>query len=137
MFPRNNGNSVGVQNSSIRQQAKQSATPVRANATYIPTPTSVRSAAQISRRFAIGSDETESGGWKWSFRQTAHGISGAGADGLFGGGASPAGPDFKRHAAEPAALVAGCGSGRHEPYRRRSDRRHGQADLARLGASLQ
>jgi hypothetical protein len=38
-------------------------TPVRANATYIPTPASVRSAAQISRRFAIGSHETESGGW--------------------------------------------------------------------------
>src|SRR6202030_1442978 len=59
--------------------------------------------------------------------------SGAGADGLFGGGASPAGPDFKRNAGEPAALDAGCGPGRHRPYRRRSDRQAELADIVETG----
>ena len=67
-----------------------------------------------------------------------HAISGPIARGLFGvrsfgrwrGGRGPS-------TRGPAAVVAGCGPGRHGPRLGGEDRRHGPPDAARLGASLQ
>jgi hypothetical protein len=51
----------------------------------------------------------------WRGEGSRHGISGEDADGLFGGGASPAGQGLEGCQPEPAASVAGGGQGREEP----------------------
>src|ERR1700722_2617695 len=66
-----------------------------------------------------------------------HVISGEIARGLFGGGASGVGPAVEDRPREPSASVVGCGQGWNGSGRRGEDRRHGSADAARLGSSLQ
>ena len=46
-------------------------------------------------------------------------------------------PEVEGRQPEPAAVVAGCGAGRHGPRFGGEDRRHGPPDAARLGPSLQ
>ena len=56
----------------------------------------------------------------WRGEDSRHGISGEDADGLFGGGASPAGQGLEGRQPEPAASIAGGGQGREELGPRRS-----------------
>ncbi len=73
----------------------------------------------------------------WRGEDWRHGPSGGASDGLLGGRASASCGVEQACEPEPAASVAGCGSGRHEPDASGADRRHGPSDAARLGASLQ
>ena len=66
-----------------------------------------------------------------------HAISGQIARGLFGEVASGVGPAVEGRQPEPTASVAGCGQGWNGSGIGGEDRRHGSADLARLGPSLQ
>ena len=59
------------------------------------------------------------------------------ARGLFGRGASGAGPTVEDSQPEPSASIAGCGEGWNGPRLGGEGRRHGPPDAARLGPSLQ
>jgi transposase len=66
-----------------------------------------------------------------------HAISSEIARGLFAGGSSSVGAAVEDRQPEPAAVVAGCGPRWNGSRLGGEDRRHGPADVARLGPSLQ
>ena len=84
------------------------------------------------------------GGFPWpdfltpmAREDSRHAFSGQIARGLFGGGASSGCAPVEGRQSEPAASVAGGGSGRYGSRRGGEGRRHGPADAAGLGPSLQ
>src|ERR1700677_682532 len=70
-------------------------------------------------------------------RGLGHAVSGEIARGLLGRGDSGFGPAVEDRQPEPSAFVAGCGSEWNGSRGGGEDRRHGPADLARLGPPLQ
>src|SRR5580704_17787590 len=85
----------------------------------------------------MGDSRIAAGEIQGGAEDSRHAVSSKIARGLFGRGASGAGPPVEDSQPEPAASIAGCGEGWNGPRSSGEGRRHGPPDAARLGPSLQ